>query len=155
MQGRSALAVLNSAIQDKNANPVPPHYSWRHVRLARCEDLTKGKWVNKPWLMPKYGMALDNVRSFDMVDATGAVVRAAADENPDLFWALRGGGGNFGVVGSFEFELHEVGPTIFGGLVAWPFTEAGKVLRFFRDFAVLRFAMCLVSAANNVYMVSA
>jgi FAD/FMN-containing dehydrogenase len=87
------------------------------------------------WLMPRYGMALDNVRSFEMVDATGAAAPASADENPDLFWALRGGGGNFGVVGSFEFDVHAVGPTIIGGLVAWPFTEAGNVLRFFRDFA--------------------
>jgi hypothetical protein len=55
LHGKTALAVLNSAIRDKDANPVPPHYSWRHVRLARCDDLTKGRWVNKPWLMPKYG----------------------------------------------------------------------------------------------------
>ena len=55
VRGQTALAVLNSAILDKAANPVPPHYSWRHVRLARCDDLTKGQWVNKPWLMPKYG----------------------------------------------------------------------------------------------------
>ena len=55
LRGKTALAVLNSAVRDENANPVPPHYSWRHVRLARCDDLTEGQWVNKPWLMPKYG----------------------------------------------------------------------------------------------------
>ncbi len=55
LRGRKALAVLNSAIADPKAVPKPPHYSWRHVRLALCEDLTKGEWVNKPWLMPEYG----------------------------------------------------------------------------------------------------
>jgi len=55
LRGKTALAVLNSAIRDKNANPVPPHYNWRHVRLAKCDDLTKGQWVNKAWLIPKYG----------------------------------------------------------------------------------------------------
>ncbi len=55
LRGKTALAVLNSALRDKAANPVPPHYSWRHVRLARCDDLTQGQWVNKPWLMPKFG----------------------------------------------------------------------------------------------------
>lgn len=85
------------------------------------------------WLMPKYGMALDNVRSVDMVTANGEVLRAAADENPDLFWAVRGGGGNFGVAASFEFELHEVGPMVTGGLAAHPFSQARDVLRFFRD----------------------
>jgi hypothetical protein len=55
VRGGTALAVLNSAILDKAANPVPPHYSWRHIRLARCDDLAKGQWVNQPWLMPKYG----------------------------------------------------------------------------------------------------
>jgi hypothetical protein len=55
LRGKRALAVLNSAIQDRKANPVPPHYSWRHVRLARSDDLTRGEWVQKPWLMPEYG----------------------------------------------------------------------------------------------------
>lgn len=55
LQGKRALAVLNSAIQDRKANPVAPHYSWRHVRLARCDDLTRGEWVQVPWLMPEYG----------------------------------------------------------------------------------------------------
>lgn len=62
------------------------------------------------WLMPKYGMALDNLRSVELVLADGRVVRAAADSDPDLFWAVRGGGGNFGVASSFEFQLHPVGP---------------------------------------------
>ena len=85
------------------------------------------------WLMPKYGMALDNLLSAEVVTADGKVLRASKRENPDLFWALRGGGGNFGVVSSFEFRLHRVGPMITGGLVAHPFEKARDVLRFYRD----------------------
>jgi hypothetical protein len=86
------------------------------------------------WLMGQYGMTLDNLLSVDLVLADGSIVRASADENPDLFWAVRGGGGNFGVVGSFELQLHEVGPMLIGGLVAWPIDRAREVLRFYRDF---------------------
>ncbi len=86
------------------------------------------------WLMPKFGMALDNVTSVDLVTADGQVARASADEHPDLFWAVRGGGGNFGVAASFEFTLHPVGPMVTGGLVAYPFDKARDVLRFYRDF---------------------
>ena len=85
------------------------------------------------WLMPKYGLALDNLRSADMVMADGRVVRASADENPDLFWAIRGGGGNFGIAASLEYALHQVGPMITGGVVAHPLARALDVLRFFRD----------------------
>jgi FAD/FMN-containing dehydrogenase len=87
------------------------------------------------WLMPKYGMALDNLVAVNLVLADGSIVRASADEHPDLFWAVRGGGGNFGVAASFEFRLHEVGPMVTGGLVAFPFPEARKVLRGYRDLA--------------------
>jgi FAD/FMN-containing dehydrogenase len=85
------------------------------------------------WLMPKYGLALDNLISADMVLADGRVVRASASEHPDLFWAIRGGGGNFGIAASLEYSLHPVGPTITGGAVAHPFARAFDVLRFFRD----------------------
>jgi FAD/FMN-containing dehydrogenase len=85
------------------------------------------------WLMPKYGMALDNLRSVEVVSAEGKMLRASADENPDLFWALRGGGGNFGVATSFEFKLHAVGPMVTGGLVAHPLERAKDMLKFFRD----------------------
>jgi FAD/FMN-containing dehydrogenase len=87
------------------------------------------------WLMPKFGLALDNLRSADLVLADGRSVRAAEDENPDLFWAIRGGGGNFGVAASLEFALHQVGPTITGGMVVHPIARAREVLRFFRDFS--------------------
>jgi FAD/FMN-containing dehydrogenase len=86
------------------------------------------------WLMGRYGLALDNLRSIELVSAEGKVLRASADEHADLFWALRGGGGNFGVATSFEYRLHPVGPTITGGLVAYPFERARDMLRFFRDF---------------------
>jgi FAD/FMN-containing dehydrogenase len=85
------------------------------------------------WLMPKYGLALDNLRAADMVMADGTVVRASADTNPDLFWAIRGGGGNFGIAASLEYALHRVGPMITGGVVAHPLSRAVDVLRFFRD----------------------
>jgi len=85
------------------------------------------------WLMPKYGMALDNLLSVEIVLADGTITRASADEHPDLFWAVRGGGGNFGVVSSFDFRVHPVGPMVMGGLVAWPFDRARDVLRLFRD----------------------
>jgi len=88
------------------------------------------------WLMPKHGMALDNLISAEMVLADGRIVRAAADENADLFWAARGGGGNFGVASSLEFRLHEVGPMVTGGLVAWPAERAGDVLRLYRELAL-------------------
>jgi len=85
------------------------------------------------WLMHKYGLALDNLLSVELVTAEGKVVRAAADENPDLFWALRGGGGNFGVAASFEFQLHPVGPMVTGGLIAYPLERGKDVLELFRE----------------------
>lgn len=85
------------------------------------------------WLMGKYGLALDNLRSVELVTAEGEVLRTSKDEHPDLFWAVRGGGGNFGVATSLEYQLHPVGPMITGGLLAHPFDRAREVLRFFRD----------------------
>jgi FAD/FMN-containing dehydrogenase len=85
------------------------------------------------WIMARDGLALDNLLSADVVTADGTVRRASDDENPDLFWALRGGGGNFGVVASFEYRVRPVGPTVFGGLVAHPFDAAADVLRFYRE----------------------
>jgi FAD binding domain/Berberine and berberine like len=85
------------------------------------------------WLMPKYGLALDNLRAAEMVMADGRVLRASADDNPDLFWAIRGGGGNFGIAASLEYDLHPVGPMITGGVAAHPLARALEVLRFFRD----------------------
>jgi hypothetical protein len=85
------------------------------------------------WLVRKYGLTCDNVLSFDIVTADGKPRVASANENEDLFWALRGGGGNFGVVTSFEFRAHPVS-TVLGGLVMYPRDRAVEVLRFYRDF---------------------
>jgi FAD/FMN-containing dehydrogenase len=85
------------------------------------------------WLMSKYGLALDNLQSVELVTADGRVLQTSAEEHPDLFWAVRGGGGNFGVVTSFEYRLYPVGPTIIGGLVAHPFERAREMLHFYRD----------------------
>jgi FAD/FMN-containing dehydrogenase len=84
------------------------------------------------WLMRKHGLASDNLVGADVVTADGQFCHASADEHPDLFWGLRGGGGNFGVVTSFEFQLHEVGPTVLSGLVFYPAEEAEQVLRGYR-----------------------
>ncbi len=85
------------------------------------------------WIGRSYGRACDNLISADVVLADGSFVHASADENADLFWGLRGGGGNFGVVTSFEFRLHPVGPML-GGMLVHPFERAGEVLRLVRDF---------------------
>jgi FAD/FMN-containing dehydrogenase len=85
------------------------------------------------WLMGKHGASVDNLLSADVITADGHFRRASATENPDLFWALRGGGGNFGVITSMEFQLHPV-TQVLGGLVLWPLDQARAVLRFYRDF---------------------
>ena len=86
------------------------------------------------WLSRKYGMTVDNLESAEVVTAAGEVVRASATENPDLFWALRGGSGNFGVVTQFEFRLHPVGPNVLSGLIVYPMAEAKTVLQQYREF---------------------
>ena len=86
------------------------------------------------WLMTKYGLAIDNLLSVDLVTAGGEAITASTSEHPDLFWALRGGGGNFGVATSFEYRLHPV-RTVVGGIVAHPFPAARDLLRFAREFA--------------------
>lgn len=88
------------------------------------------------WLMGKYGLACDNLISADLVTADSSLVRASAGENADLFWGIRGGSGNFGVVTSLKYRLHSVGPLILGGAVLYPLAKAKDFLRFFRDFAV-------------------
>ena len=101
------------------------------VSTTGIAGLTLGGGIG--WLMSKYGLALDNLVSVDLVLADGRVVTASNNDNADLFWAVRGGGGNFGVATSFEYGLHPVGPTITGGIVAHPIDHARDALRFFRD----------------------
>lgn len=104
------------------------------VSTTGIAGLTLGGGIG--WLMGKYGLALDNLRAVDLVTADGRVLRASADENADLFWAVRGGGGNFGIAASLEFRLHPVGPTVTGGLVCWPLKDGKDVLKRFRELAV-------------------
>ena len=86
------------------------------------------------WLSSKHGLTADNLISADIVLADGRFVTTSATRHPDLFWGLRGGSGNFGVVTSFEYQLHVVGPTILGGMVVYPLEQTREVLRFYRDF---------------------
>lgn len=86
------------------------------------------------WLSRKYGFTIDNVISMDVVTADGKIATTSATENPDLFWGMRGGGGNFGIAVSFEFQLHPVGPRVLAGPIIYPLKAAGDVLRFYREF---------------------
>jgi len=85
------------------------------------------------WIMRKHGLSIDRLLRMDVVTADGEFLQATADENADLFWGLRGGGGNFGIVTEFEFELVPVGPTVVAGPIFWPMDDAPDVLRFYRD----------------------
>src|SRR5215217_9574594 len=85
------------------------------------------------WITRKFGLTIDNLLSVDVVTANGELVHASPMENPDLFWALRGGGGNFGIVTSFEFKLHELGPQVLSGLIVHPFDNAQTVLEQYRQ----------------------
>jgi len=104
------------------------------VSSTGIAGLTLGGGIG--WLMGKHGLALDNLCSVDLVTAEGKIIQTSRDEEPDLFWAVRGGGGNFGVATSFEYQLHPVGPQITGGLVAHPLERARDMLRFYRESTV-------------------
>ncbi len=85
------------------------------------------------WLQRKYGLTIDRLISADVVTASGELVKASATENADLFWGLRGAGGNFGIVTEFEFQLDPVGPEVLAGPIFWPIEDSPDVLRFYRD----------------------
>jgi hypothetical protein len=85
------------------------------------------------WLQRKHGLTIDQLIGVDLVTAEGELVKASAAENVDLFWGVRGGGGNFGIVTEFEFRLHPVGPTVLAGPIFWPIEESPRVLRFYRE----------------------
>ncbi|HKY24017.1 MAG TPA: FAD-binding oxidoreductase [Gaiella sp.] len=99
-----------------------------HTGIA---GLTLGGGIG--WLMRKHGATVDNLLSADVVTAQGEIVTASEEENADLFWAIRGGGGNFGVVTSFEYRLHPVGPIVLAGMVFYALEDAPEVLRFYRE----------------------
>jgi FAD/FMN-containing dehydrogenase len=101
-----------------------------HTGIA---GLTLGGGIG--WLMRKHGATVDNLVSVDLVTADGEVLTASEDESPDLFWGVRGGGGNFGIVTSFEYRLHPVGPIVLAGPIFYPLEDAPEVLRFYREFA--------------------
>ena len=101
------------------------------VSTTGVSGLTLGGGLG--WLVRKHGLALDNLLSVEIVTADGELRTASLDSNPDLFWALRGGGGNFGVVTSFEFRVHAAG-TVLAGLVIHPLAKAAEALRFWREF---------------------
>lgn len=87
------------------------------------------------WLSRVHGLTVDNLTAAELITADGDLLRASDEENPDLFWGLRGGGGNFGVVTSFEYRLHEVGPEVLSGLIVHPFDDARSVLDAYRQFS--------------------
>jgi FAD/FMN-containing dehydrogenase len=100
-----------------------------HTGIA---GLTLGGGIG--WLMRKHGATVDNLLSVDLVTADGEVLRASEYENAELFWGVRGGGGNFGIVTSFEYRLHPVGPIVLAGPIYHPLDDAREVLRFYREF---------------------
>ena len=100
-----------------------------HTGIA---GLTLGGGIG--WLMRKHGATVDNLVSVDLVTAEGELLTASEDQNPDLFWGLRGGGGNFGIVTSFEYRLHPVGPIVLAGPIFHRLEDAREVLRFYREF---------------------
>ena len=85
------------------------------------------------WLHRKHGLTVDQLLSVELITADGELVRASEDENSELFWGVRGGGGNFGVVSEFEFRVHPVGPTVLAGPIFWPMEQAPALMRFYRD----------------------
>ena len=101
------------------------------VSNTGCAGLTLGGGFG--YLTRRFGWTSDNVASIDLVTADGRVRRASEQENPDLFWGLRGGGGNFGVATSFEYTLHPIGPDVIGGAIAWRGEDADKVLEMYRS----------------------
>ena len=103
------------------------------VSLTGIAGLTLGGGLG--YLTRRFGWTVDNVVGMDVVTADGRLVHASSDENADLFWGLRGGGGNFGVVTGFDYKLYPVGPEVVGGFVAWPASEAPKVIELYRTLA--------------------
>src|SRR5215208_2174096 len=101
------------------------------VTHTGLSGLALGGGIN--WLMRKYGLTIDQLLSVDLVTAEGEPVKASETENADLFWGVRGGGGNFGIVTDFEFRLNPVGPIVLAGPIFWPIEESPKVLRFYRE----------------------
>ncbi len=103
------------------------------ISTTGIAGLTLGGGIG--WLMRKYGLTCDNLLSVDVVTADGQFLTASKTENADLFWGLRGGGGNFGIATSFEYQLHPVGPMVLAGMVVHPAAKAKEVLKFYQEYA--------------------
>jgi FAD/FMN-containing dehydrogenase len=125
-QGGVLLGELDASTQ--RFGLVVPSGIVTHTGLA---GLTLGGGIG--WIQRRYGLTVDQLLSVELITAEGERVTASETENPDLFWGVRGGGGNFGVVTEFEFRLSQVGPTVVAGPVFWPISEAAEVLRFYRE----------------------
>src|SRR2546430_2012366 len=102
------------------------------VSTTGIAGLTLGGGIG--WLMRTCGAVVDNLLSVDVVTADGRFLTASATENEDLFWGVRGGGGNFGIATSFEYRLHPIGPIMVGGMVLYPAEQARELLRFYREY---------------------
>jgi FAD/FMN-containing dehydrogenase len=129
------VRVGGGALLGDVARVTGPHglaIPYGHISHTGVAGLTLGGGIG--WIMRKYGLAVDQLRAARVVTAEGHTVRASAEENPDLFWGLRGGGGNFGIVTEFEFELCEHGPEVLAGMLLHPLEGAAEALRFSRDF---------------------
>jgi FAD binding domain/Berberine and berberine like len=124
--GGALLGELDAATQEHGL--AVPAGQISHTGVG---GLTLGGGIG--WLMRGHGLTIDSLLSADVVLASGEIVRASADEHPDLFWALRGGGGDFGAVVSFEFRAHRVGPTVLAGIMVYPWDRAREALRASRD----------------------
>jgi hypothetical protein len=125
-QGGVLWGELDAATQEHGLATVGGIVT--HTGIA---GLTLGGGIG--WLMRRHGATVDNLLAAEVVTARGDVLRASADEHPDLFWGLRGGGGNFGVVTSFEYRLHEVGPIVLSGPLLYALEDGPEVLRFYRE----------------------
>lgn len=126
IQGGALLGVLDRAAQEHGLATTAGNVS--HTGVG---GLTLGGGMG--WLARQYGLSCDNVEAYELVTADGAVLRVTADEHPDLFWGLRGGGGNFGVVTEFEFRLHETGTTALVADIYYPAEQAFEAFQRWRD----------------------
>jgi hypothetical protein len=126
VKGGALLGELDQATQQ--VGMAVPAGIVTHTGLA---GLTLGGGIG--WVMRKHGLTIDQLLSVELVTASGELVRASESENADLFWGVRGGGGNFGVVTEFEFRLNPVGPGVLAGPIFWPMSESARLLRFYRE----------------------